>query len=734
MRLSLQAKISILIAVIIVLSIGISTYLFTAAHSRSKENGRVLRGMALISSLSKSAEEGLINEDLNLIKKAAYVIKAPDVDLAQVYSDIWEPVDAYPFEKLKELPAPAAIEHFRNDPSPFYIKNKNSYDFYSQVFYQASEEAAPVTIGFVRIVLSSADVQKELRGIVFNNFILFLVITIIAIFSINTLITRIVIRPVLDLHKSVSRFKEGALPDTVSVHASDEIGELSLEFNKMSRAIKERNDKLVESEERIKSLFERVEHAIFGLDSEGNIIEANTKFTDMFGTVKNICSLLSSEKKAQECLYNSISNKVVHAEERVMGKFGNEIIVLLSMYPEIDGNGNVEGYDGYIIDITEKKRLEERLIRSQKMEAVGTLVGGMAHEFNNLLTAILGYSEIMLSMTAEGDQYYKPVNIIHEAAKRGADFGRKILTITRKEKIETKPVNINDVIKNSIDLLQRSIPKDIEIIVKLSDDIPPINADPSQIQQVIVNLAINARDAMPDGGKLFIETSAISAEDDFPGDMHAARKAFIKLSVSDTGTGIDIETQNKIFDPFFTTKEVGKGTGLGLYMVHSIINNHGGYINLYSEPLRGTQFNIYLPVSRLIEPEVAHDNQSLQGSGTILVIDDEVDVRELCKDLLRTLGYSVLLADSGSEGIKIYREKKDEIALVILDMIMPKMGGREVFQSLKVINPEVKVLLCSGFSQNGFGGIEELLRNGAVEFVQKPFSRQAIGLAIKKAF
>ncbi len=642
-------------------------------------------------------------------------------------------VDAYPFEKLKELPAPEAVDHFRKNSSPFYIKNKSSYDFYSPVFYRASEEAAPVTIGFVRIVLSSADIQKDIGSIVFHNVILSLVITLVAIFAINTLISRIVIGPVMDLYKAVSRYKEGSLPDIVSVRSSDEIGELSLEFNKMSRSIQERNDKLVESEKRIKYIFERVEHAIFGLDREGNIIEANSKFTEMFGTVKNICNLLTSEKKGQECLYNSVSSKVVHAEERVMGKYGHELIVLLSMYPETDGNGNIEGYDGYIIDITEKKRLEERLIRSQKMEAVGTLVGGMAHEFNNILTAILGYSEIMLSMTAEGDPFYKPVNIIHESAKRGADFGRKILTITRKEKIETKPVNINDVINNSIDLLQRSIPKDIEIIAKLSDDIPSINADASQIQQVIVNLAINARDAMPEGGKLFIETSVISSEDDIPGDMHSVRKGFIKLSVSDTGMGIDIATQSKIFDPFFTTKEVGKGTGLGLYMVHSIVNNHGGYINLYSEPLRGTQFNIYLPVSSLTAQEETYDNQNLQGSGTILVIDDEADVRELCKDLLTTLGYRILLADSGSAGIKIYRESKDEIALVILDMIMPKMGGREVFQTLKMIDPEVKVVLCSGFGQNGFAGIEDLLKKGVVEFVQKPFSRQAIGLAIKKA-
>lgn len=733
MRLSLQTKISILIAVIIIISSGISTYFFTAAHSRSKENGRVLRGMALIHSLSKSAEDGLINEDLDLIKKASYVIKAPDVTLAQVYSDIWEPVDAYPFEKLKELPAPDAVEHFRNDPSPFHRRNKNGFDFYSPVFYKASEETAPVTIGFVRIIVSTTDVQKELRVIVRNNVILFLIITLIAIFSINMLISRFVIGPVVDLHKSVSRYKEGSLPDAVSVHASDEIGELAQEFNNMSRAIQERNDKLVESEERIKSIFERVEHAIFGLDSKGNIIEANTKFTKMFGTVKNICNLLTCEKKAQECLYNSISNKVVHAEERVMDKYGNEIIVLLSMYPEIDGNGKVEGYDGYIIDITEKKRLEERLIRSQKMEAVGTLVGGMAHEFNNLLTAILGYSEIMQSMTKEGDEYYKPVNIIYQAATRGADFGRKILTITRKEKIETKPVNINDVINNSIDLLQRTLPKDIEIILKLSCDIPIINADPSQIQQVIVNLAINARDAMQEGGKLFIETSTISDRDDVPGGVHDVRQGFIKVSVADTGTGIDMETQSKIFDPFFTTKDVGKGTGLGLYIVHSIVTNHGGYINLYSEPLRGTQFNIYLPVSGVTEPEAVSDEEDLKGSGTLLVIDDESDVRELCKDLLTTLGYTILLADSGSAGINVYREKKDEISLVILDMIMPKMGGREVFQKLKMINPEVKILLCSGFGQNGFAGIEELLRKGAVQFVQKPFSRHAIGLALKKA-
>ena len=196
---------------------------------------------------------------------------------------------------------------------------------------------------------------------------------------------------------------------------------------------------------------------------------------------------------------------------------------------------------------------------------------------------------------------------------------------------------------------------------------------------------------------------------------------------------MDTLTQGKIFDPFFTTKELGKGTGLGLYIVHSIVNNHGGYINLYSEPLKGTQFNIYLPVTKDAEAEETFDPQNIRGSETLLVIDDEADVRELCADMLEPLGYTVLRAGDGNTGINLFREMKGKIALVILDMIMPKMGGGEVFQALRTIDPHVHVLLCSGYSQNGFAGIDELLKRGAAGFLQKPFSRQTVAMAIKKA-
>jgi two-component system cell cycle sensor histidine kinase/response regulator CckA len=632
-------------------------------------------------------------------------------------------------------PASSAVRHFANSQTSLYVKTDSGYDFYRPILFSPSPDASPVSIGFVRLYLSSAEIRRETEHVVIGNIAVSALITLFAIISINILIGRLVTRPVTALYRSASMFKDGVMPDDISLPggSAGEIGELSEEFGRMCRAIKEKEDRLVESGRRLRSLFERVEHGIFRLDQDGNIVETNSRFRELFGEVKGLCDILMGEKSAADCLRKAALERGLHIEDRAVGKKGEELVVSVSLYPDVDSGGNTTGFDGYIIDVTEKKRMEERLIRSQKMEAVGTLAGGMAHDFNNLLTAILGYAEIILSMTKEGDQFNKPATIIYDAAKRGADFGKKILTITRKEKMEAKFVNINEIARSSIELLQRSIPKNIEIVVNLDQHIPLTKADPSQLQQVMINLAVNARDAMPNGGRLTVETSTVGAENGAANNIDSPNGGFIKLSVADTGVGIDTVTQRRIFDPFFTTKEMGKGTGLGLYIVHSIINNHGGYINLYSEPMKGTQFNIYLPVTKGQDVEEQFDTTSIRGTGTILVIDDESDVRELCKDMLEPLGYTVLVAGSGSAGIGVYREMKERISLVVLDMIMPKMGGSEVFQALRTIDPNVKILLCSGYSQNGFAGIDELLRRGAVGFVQKPFSRQTAAFAIKKA-
>jgi two-component system cell cycle sensor histidine kinase/response regulator CckA len=338
-------------------------------------------------------------------------------------------------------------------------------------------------------------------------------------------------------------------------------------------------------------------------------VETNGRFREMFGDVSELCDILIGDSSAPDCLKKAISERGLHIEDSAIGKKGEDLMISLTLYPEHDSNGAITGFDGYVIDITERKRIQERLFRAQKMEAVGTLAGGMAHDFNNLLTAILGYAEIILSMTHEGDQFNKPATIIYEAAKRGADFGKKILAITRKEKMETKPVNINDIVKSSLELLRRSIPKNIDIITSLYEEMQLTKVDYSQLQQVVMNLAINAVDAMPEGGRLTIETSLVGGDNGAANNVYSTNSGYIKLSVSDSGKGIDTQTQRKIFDPFFTTKELGKGTGLGLYIVHSIVNNHGGYINLYSEPLKGTQFNIYLPITMDIETAETLDPQ-----------------------------------------------------------------------------------------------------------------------------
>ena len=732
MKISLRSKVMVFVTLVMVVIGAMTTALFAVAFTRSEERGLVQRGTALSYALSRAAEEGLVNEDLNLLKKAADIIEAPDVTLVQVYSDLWDAVDAYPVEKLKAQAQAAAVAHFSHSREPYYIKGDRGFDFYRPILFRTSEDAAPVTIGFVRISLSSLSVRNELRRIIVADIAVSGLFAMLAVITIMILMERFVVRPVTGLYNSISLFREGILPDqSVTADPKDEIQQLSREFTLMCRSLKDKEYRLVESEKRLRSLFERVEHAIFRLDADGVVVEANGRFREMFGDVSKICEVLG-ERGAADCIASALPEKGIHLEQSAIGRNGEERMISVSLYPERDHDGELKGVDGYIIDISDKKRLEERLIRAQKMEAVGTLAGGMAHDFNNLLTAILGYSEIILSMTHEGDQFYRPAQVIHDAARRGADFGQKILSMTRKEKIESRPVNVNDIVRRSLEILKYSIPKNIEMVTNLVNGLPLIKADPSQIQQVIMNLAVNARDAMSQGGRLLIETSTVGSEKGAANSLEGVEGSFIKLSVSDTGGGMDRATQGKIFDPFFTTKEMGKGTGLGLYIVHSIITNHGGYINLYSEPSKGTRFNIYLPVARdeaVDEADMEHD---MRGSGRILVVDDEPDVRELCRDMLEPLGYAVITAEGGHEAIRMYREMGKDISLVILDMIMPKMGGNEVFQILKTIDPEVKVLLCSGYSRNGFGTIEEILKQGARGFIQKPFTRRTIALSVKK--
>jgi two-component system, cell cycle sensor histidine kinase and response regulator CckA len=375
----------------------------------------------------------------------------------------------------------------------------------------------------------------------------------------------------------------------------------------------------------------------------------------------------------------------------------------------------------FVMDVTETKNLREQLMRAQKMEAIGTLAGGIAHDFNNLLQVVVGYSQLMINNPALPDQFKRGIESIHKVALNGADLVGRLLTFARKTESSVEPLNLNDKIIQIRELLERTIPKMIQIELRLSKDPMLVNADPSQVEQIIMNLAVNAGHAMPVGGNLVIETQSVNIDKAYCLDhVEAIPGRYVLLSVSDTGTGIDKKTLERIFEPFFTTKGPGIGTGLGLSMVYGIVKQHGGHITCYSEPGAGTTLKIYFPA---IDSEVKSEKpmdlvDPKMGTETILLVDDNESVRDLGEEMLLEYGYRVITASNGREALQIYSSERENISLVILDLFMPEMGGKECLRALLRMDPKVRVLLVSGFTQNG--EIRDALDSGARGFIGKP--------------
>lgn len=371
----------------------------------------------------------------------------------------------------------------------------------------------------------------------------------------------------------------------------------------------------------------------------------------------------------------------------------------------------------------DKSNLEEQLRQSQKLEAIGTLAGGIAHDFNNLLTGILGYSNLLEERAGNEAEVRKAARVIEKAADRGKELTRQLLGFARKGKHQNTPVKIDKTVREVVKLLNHTINKEVEIAELLRSENACVLGDPSQMQQVILNLAVNANDAMPDGGRLILETEVVEL-DQFFCTLHPglAPGPYVQLVVSDTGTGIEPEAKERLFEPFFTTKEQGKGTGMGLAMVYGIVKNHGGTIQVYSEEGQGATFKIFLPlVERSGEAEASKPAgaRPVPGHGRILIVDDEEIIRQMAKDMLGYLGYEVESSPDGEAAVLYYKEHYKEVDLVILDMVMPKMGGKECFRALKEINPDVRAVLSTGFSRDG--AAQEILDEGLVDFIQKPY-------------
>ncbi len=398
-------------------------------------------------------------------------------------------------------------------------------------------------------------------------------------------------------------------------------------------------------------------------------------------------------------------------------------LFFISGSPLHDSNGNLYGCLCNYRNITERKKLESQLFQAQKMEAVGQLTSGVAHDFNNILTAIIGFSSLIEMSLDRDDPRRTNLNHVLAGAYKAAELTRSLLAFSRKQIINPQPVDLNELIGKIEKFLKRIIGEDIDLITSITPDVLTINADSGQIEQILMNLAANARDAMPKGGLLSLETGTVEINADYV-KLHGFGElgSYALISVSDTGDGMDETTCNKVFEPFFTTKEVGKGTGLGLSVVYGIIKQHNGFINVYSEPGKGTTFRIYLPlIQTAVTGKSAGEEEILErGTETILVVDDDASLRELAEKFLGTFGYTVITAADGSEALARFRENREGIHLVIMDIIMPKMNGKDAYDEMRKINPDVKVIFISGYTRDIIH--KRGVLDQSLDFVSKPLN------------
>jgi PAS domain S-box-containing protein len=482
--------------------------------------------------------------------------------------------------------------------------------------------------------------------------------------------------------------------------------------------------------------------AVIITDPSGRIVYVNRKFTEITGysseeIVGENPRLLKSGKTSVEQyrqLWSTIqSGATWRGEYQNRRKNGELYWASATIAPVKDESGTITNFVAIQEDVTETRSLEAQLRQAQKMEAVGRLAGGVAHDFNNLLTVITSYSQLLLEDMAAADPRRADLQEIQRAAIGAAGLTRQLLAFSRQQVLEPRVLNLNEVLSAAGKMLQRLIGEDVALQLTLAPELGNVKADPGQIEQVIMNLAVNARDAMPDGGKLTIETSNIDLEASYAA-QHAvvAPGSYVLVTVTDTGSGIDEPTKARLFEPFFTTKEIGKGTGLGLATVYGIVKQSNGYIWVYSELGHGTSFKVYLP--RVTDAAAATTEARLPlnngGTETILLAEDASAVRAVAQEILKRLGYTVLVANDGHSALQLARARPDTIHLLITDVIMPEMSGRQLADRLKEQRPGLKVLFVSGYTDDA------IVRHGMLEpgiaFLQKPFTPQKLARKVRE--
>jgi signal transduction histidine kinase/ActR/RegA family two-component response regulator len=631
---------------------------------------------------------------------------------------------------------------------PIWKPSDENLSFFEQTGEQP--EGLPIAsavIGF------SLDRSRQLLIQSVGSILLITVAVAMVGIAVALLTVQYLVRPLKPLMTATREICSGNFSYYVEPSSKDELGVLARSFNEMARTLENNRRALDEysSElerkvrERTEELTRREEDLVSILENNPTGIVLEDEETGRISWVNsNALSMLKGTREEMEgrVFHDHLRYSTVPAKEAVQGAAGlnswlvavdGQEIPVLSSETHVTFNVRKHILHAFF-DITEYKKLEAQLLHAQKMAAIGTLAGGIAHDFNNILQAISSYGQFILIKESVSRQTQHCLSRIEDSVAKGAALIRQLLTFSRKIESRLVPLDLNEELQRVSDLFERTLPKRISIELDLCQDIRRINADALQLEQILMNFAVNARDAMPRGGKLVFATRIMKVDESCAGSYLGIQPGhYVRLSVTDSGMGMEKETVEHIFEPFYTTKEVGKGTGLGLAMVYGIVKNHGGYIYCTSAPNRGTTFDVFLPVlDREPAREQIRELRELErngGSETILLVDDDELIRIVGKEMLASHGYSVVMADCGEDALEIYRSER--IDLVILDMEMPGMGGFQCLQKLMNIDRNAKVIVASGYVDDVIN--EKVQKAGAKGFIGKPYQLGRLLSGIRKS-
>jgi PAS domain S-box-containing protein len=747
MNFSLKTKVSAFIAAVVVTVSAVNTAYFILTQKRSIERELIARGAALSEALSRTVDEGLAAENLNLIKSVEETIHTDDVVFTQVFSILWLAVASVPSDRFNAPPAPEAVRYFAGKRQPydcFADKQPGWIDIYHPVNYDPHDAGfKKIHIGYVRLRISSEPVKRAMTQAVLGGLLTAVALTTFSVVALNALMRKYVLTPILTLHRSMQKYKEAGIFEAVPVRANDEVGDLSSEFNQMSRALKEREEKLAEEKERLSVTLRSIGDGVIvtGVDATitlmNHVAEQNTgwaaseasgrKLEEVFAIVNELTGE-RCEHPVEKVIKTGATCGLANSTALIR-KDGTRIIIEDSAAPIRDRDGVIIGVVLVFRDVTEKRRLEEEVIKAEKLQSVGILAGGLAHDFNNLLTSIVGNISMARKHIDTRSKAHERLTEAETASRRATDLTYQLLTFARGGAPVRTAASIADIIRESSSFALSGTKVAPEFAI--AGDIFNVDVDPGQMSQVFNNLIINAVQAMPGGGTIrFKAENKIIQEKEIstlPGG------ACVHVSVHDTGAGIAPEHLFRIFEPYFTTKE--KGSGLGLASVYSIIKRHEGHISVESKPGRGTTFDIYLPAS--LQPAADHEAEEEMiagGQGKVLLMDDEKSIRDVAGEILKELGYRVEFARGGAEAIELYKKAlalNDPYAAVIMDLTVPGgMGGKEAIEKLLAIDPHIKAIVSSGYSNDPI--LSDFSRYGFSGVITKPYSLGSFSKSLQK--